>query len=139
MAVPPGTETARTSNLQSARQRGAGQPTVVLWGFVGRARVVSRYLLLAAVYLLYWGAVGHAQDREPVAPIPATAPALEPPSPRWFVTGEEVELVDLLDACAAGLDLALDYDRSQVQGKVTIKSDLGFSDEGMWSLANRRW
>ncbi len=53
------------------------------------------------------------------------------------MTGEEVELVDLLDACAAGLDLALDYDRAQIQGKVTIKSDLGFSDEGMWSLANR--
>jgi hypothetical protein len=40
----------------------------------------------------------------------------------------EVELVELIAACAAGLDLALDYDRSQAQGKVTIRSDLGFSD-----------
>lgn len=125
--------------MQSAHQGWAGQPLHVLWGSGARARSVSRYLLLFAIYVQNLGALGHAQDREPVAPIPAAAPLAEPPAPRWFVTGEEVELVDLLDACAAGLDLALDYDRSQVQGKVTIKSDLGFSDEGMWSLANRRW
>ncbi len=81
-------------------------------------------------------AAAAAQEREPVEAVPAAA-AVEPTAPRWFVTGEEVELRELLDACAAGLDLALDYDRAQVQGKVTVRSDLGFSDEGVWSLANR--
>lgn len=63
--------------------------------------------------------------------------AQEPKEPRWFLTGQEIELVDLIDTCASGLDLALNYDRSQVQGKVTIRSGEGFSNEGMWSLANR--
>ncbi|NOT31474.1 MAG: hypothetical protein HOP15_13585, partial [Planctomycetes bacterium] len=45
--------------------------------------------------------------------------------------------MEVLDACAAGLGLALDYDRSLVQGKVTIRSEAGFSSEGMWALANR--
>ncbi|NOT31699.1 MAG: hypothetical protein HOP15_14725 [Planctomycetes bacterium] len=61
----------------------------------------------------------------------------EPEPPRWFLTGEEVELVDVLDVCAAGLGLALDYDRALVQGKLTIRSEEGFSSEGMWALANR--
>ncbi len=57
--------------------------------------------------------------------------------PRWYLTGEEVELVEVLDACAAGLGLSLDYDRSQVQGKVTIRSEGGYTNEGMWALVNR--
>ncbi len=98
---------------------------------------VPRFLEAVLGGLAVASAAAAAQEREPVEAVPAAAPAKEPVPPRWFVTGEEVELVDLLDACAAGLDLALDYDRAQVQGKVTIRSDLGFSDEGVWSLANR--
>jgi type II secretory pathway component GspD/PulD (secretin) len=53
------------------------------------------------------------------------------------MTGQEVEISDLLEACISGLGIALDYDRSAVQGKVTIRSDAGYSDEGVWALANR--
>jgi len=86
------------------------------------ARAITRLLPLLGVVALASGAA-HAQEQEKGS--------------RWFVTGEEIELYQLIDACAAGMNLALDYDRAQVQGKVTIRSDLGFSDEGMWSLANR--
>jgi type II secretory pathway component GspD/PulD (secretin) len=55
----------------------------------------------------------------------------------WFVTGEEMELVQLIDACAEGLGLVIDYDRSQVQGRVTIRSKEGLGDEDFWALANR--
>jgi len=89
----------------------------------------------AGAYLACALGVAHSQERQPIAPIPADAPTLEPTGPRWFVTGDEVELVELLDACAAGLDIALDYDRAEIQGKVTIRSDLGFSDEGMTSAS----
>ncbi|NOT31993.1 MAG: hypothetical protein HOP15_16225, partial [Planctomycetes bacterium] len=69
-----------------------------------------------------------------VSPSPCTQ---EPEQPRWFLTGEEVELMEVLDACAAGLGLALDYDRAAIQGKVTIRSEGGYTSEGMWALANR--
>lgn len=56
---------------------------------------------------------------------------------RWYLTDEEVELVELIDTCARGLGLALDYDRSLVQGRVTIRSEGGYTSEGLWALANR--
>ena len=51
---------------------------------------------------------------------------------------EEVELAELLDACVDGLGLALDYDRSLVQGKVSVRSEAGYTSEGIWALANRQ-
>jgi general secretion pathway protein D len=107
--------------LQSRRQRWAGQPREGLPRLGRDAKPPLGWVLWVFVYLAAGAGLGNAQE--------------EPP--RWFLTGDEVELVDLIDACAAGLDLALDYDRGQVQGKVTIRSDLGFSDEGMWALLNR--
>src|SRR5688572_30795353 len=119
--------------MQSARLKQAGQPAPILHAVHRRFRGFLRSLAYLALLL----GVAHAQDREPMVPVPAVAPVDETEGPRWFVTEEEVELVDLLNACVAGMDVALDYDRSQIQGKVTIRSGLGFSDEGMWSLANR--
>ena len=56
---------------------------------------------------------------------------------RWYLTEEEVELVDLLDTCSKGLGIALDYDRALVQGRVTIRSEGGYTSDGLWALANR--
>jgi len=53
------------------------------------------------------------------------------------MTGEEVELADLLNVCAEGLGLSIDYDRSQVQGRVTLRAADGFEQEELWPLANR--
>ncbi len=61
----------------------------------------------------------------------------EPATRLWFAPGDEVELVDLLDACAAELGLPLDYERSKVQGKVTIRAGAGFEDQSIWALTNR--
>jgi type II secretory pathway component GspD/PulD (secretin) len=63
--------------------------------------------------------------------------ALQDQAPRWRVTGEEVEIADLLDASAAGLGLALDYDRALVAGKTVVRAEAGYSEEGLWALANR--
>jgi type II secretory pathway component GspD/PulD (secretin) len=57
--------------------------------------------------------------------------------PRWFAAGEEVEVAELLDACAGLLKLPLQYDRSQVQGRVTIRSGPGQSPDAFWATTNR--
>ena len=64
--------------------------------------------------------------------------AQEPEPPRWYFSGEEVELVELLDACASALGVSIDYDRAAIQGKVTIRSEEGFSKQAIWALANRQ-
>jgi len=56
---------------------------------------------------------------------------------RWYLTDEEVELFELIDTCSKGLGVALDYDRALVQGRVTIRSEGGYTSEGLWALANR--
>jgi type II secretory pathway component GspD/PulD (secretin) len=45
--------------------------------------------------------------------------------------------VELIDACAQGLGLVIDYDRSQVQGRVTIRAEEGLDSHDFWALANR--
>jgi general secretion pathway protein D len=57
--------------------------------------------------------------------------------PRWFAAGEEVEVAELLDACVGLLKLPLQYDRSQVQGRVTIRSGPGQSPDAFWATTNR--
>lgn len=61
----------------------------------------------------------------------------DPPGVRWYLTGEEMDLVDVLNACATGLGVTVDYDRSQVQGKVTIQAEDGLSPEDFWTQTNR--
>jgi type II secretory pathway component GspD/PulD (secretin) len=66
----------------------------------------------------------------------ALAPCQE--GERWFISVEEVELADLLDACVSGLGLALDYDRGALQGRVSVRSEAGYTSDGIWALANRQ-
>jgi type II secretory pathway component GspD/PulD (secretin) len=57
--------------------------------------------------------------------------------PRWFAAGDEVEVAELLDACSGLLKLPLQYDRAQVQGRVTIRSGPGQSPDAFWATTNR--
>jgi len=115
MAAPRKTHFAR-----GARIPGAGRPAWILARTPPAARCLPALLLLALV------ARPHAQE-----------PAPGPQQPRWFAAGEEVEISELLDACAGLLKLPLQYDRAQVQGRVTIRSGPGQSGEAFWAMTNR--
>jgi len=97
---------------------------IVVRGRLPLAQCLFRHLGSAVFSLLALGFPAVAQDEKPEGP-------------RWYMTGEEVELADLLNVCAEGLGLSIDYDRSQVQGRVTLRAADGFEQEELWPLANR--
>lgn len=107
--------------MQYVRRRGAGQPSEVL----REGRRIAKAILTGLTFL--WAGAGVVGAQE-------TATADQ----RWFLTVEEIEFVDLLDACVSGLGFSLDYDRSQVSGRVSVRSEAGFTNEGLWALANRQ-
>ena len=63
-----------------------------------------------------------AQEREP---------------PLWQVVEDEVELQALLDLFSDAFAIGIDYDRTKVQGSVTIRSGPGVTEESLWATTNR--
>ena len=98
----------------------------------GRAGSGIALGLVAATVLAGAGAA----QREEVAVPESEAPPAEPQAV-WYVDSEESEIADLLDLCAAFFELPLEYDRSQVTGRVTIRTGAGITNEAFWTLTNR--
>src|SRR5262245_45940152 len=99
MAAPRVTQSAPFGS----RRRRAGRP----------ASLFARGATFLPLLLVAFASPSQSQEQEP----------------RWFAAGEEVEVAELLDACSGLLKLPLQYDRSQVQGRVTIRSGPGQSPD----------
>ncbi len=50
---------------------------------------------------------------------------------------ENVDLPRLVDLCAQRLGLNIQYDPSQLQGKITLRLGAGVTDQELWTLTNR--
>ena len=58
--------------------------------------------------------------------------------PRYHLWQEEVELELLLRACSLHLGVPIDFDRSQVQGTISVEAPDGLTFDALWALTNRR-
>src|SRR5574341_803174 len=120
--------------MHSTRLTRAGQPR----GIFQTAARLSAVFLDLCTYLALFSGVAQAQHREPLPATPDIATAEEgQEGERWFIQREEVELAELLDAFASIEGIPLDYDRSVVKGRVSLRTAAGLSSEELWSLVNR--
>lgn len=87
-----------------------------------------------------------AQDRQPVEPSPAPIapqaqrqdPPLRPqPGGRWSFAEPEVELPLLLEMCASGLGLHVEYDRAKLEGRVALERPGEYGVDELWAVFHR--
>ena len=81
-------------------------------------------------------AQGSASTKPAAAPQAPAAPALSDEA-RWTLFLEQQDLADLVDACAAILGVAIEYDRAQVAGPLTLRLTGPVTADALWELANR--
>ncbi|MCC7014853.1 MAG: hypothetical protein IT454_19985 [Planctomycetes bacterium] len=77
---------------------------------------------------------------EPTAPKPA-APAATPQgtkeTPRWELFEPEIDLVTVAEMCVSGLGLHLEYDRSKLEGKISLDRPGKYTPRELWDVFNR--
>lgn len=113
-----------------------------------RRRVGARVAPLASFALAAGAFVSAAQGPEP-APSTATAPASTsapstavsgapaPEDPRWLVVARELELEELVGAAATALSLPIDFNPTDLAGKVSVRLPTGATGDELWEIASQ--
>ena len=105
------------------------------------ARARWRWGKCGALAALVLSSLVIAQERTPVnvtppAPVsPQVAPGRSPAG--WRLFEREIDFVTLIEMCARGLALHIEYDASKLEGKVALDRQGDYAPSELWSIFNR--
>lgn len=115
--------------------------------FRGGHGPLRRLLSAAALLLCPALSLGNTQTREAVKPPPPKAPPTATQSqateeqkskaPAWRVFTPDQDLAEFVDFCSVLLGVAIEYNKSEVAGPITMRMTGPVSEESLWDLANR--
>ncbi|MGK2922183.1 MAG: hypothetical protein ACSLE4_05260, partial [Methyloceanibacter sp.] len=93
---------------------------------------LSCHRLVAALWFVSLVPLASAQRETATPPEPEKQDEVE-----IRVFSPEEDLADLLDACAAILATAIEFDRSEVKGSIGLRLPAPITRDSLWELANR--
>ncbi|MBK8172697.1 MAG: hypothetical protein IPK60_20500 [Sandaracinaceae bacterium] len=73
----------------------------------------------------------------PPAAVTATVAQGDKQEPRWSLNESELPLTTLVEMCASGLGLHLEYDRSKLEGRIAVDRPGNFTPRELWDILNR--